>query len=153
VLLAALGVLLLVEALLPFGQAVIASQSEFVRGIAGMAIGLGVGMVSSMLGVAGGELLIPALVFLFGADIKTAGTASLMISLAIVATGVWRYHRAGALPLKGGPQRIVASMTIGSLVGAALGGLAVAVAPAALLKELLGVVLIVAAVKTVQKHP
>lgn len=153
VLLAALGVLLLVEALLPFGQAVIASQSEFVRGIAGMAIGLGVGMVSSMLGVAGGELLIPALVFLFGADIKTAGTASLMISLAIVATGVWRYHRAGALPLKGGPQRIVASMTIGSLVGAALGGLAVAVAPAALLKELLGVVLIVAAVKTVRKHP
>jgi len=151
-LLAALGVLLLVEALFPFGQAVIASESGLVRGIAGVAIGLGVGMVSSMLGVAGGELLIPALVFLFGADIKTAGTASLMISIAIVATGVWRYHRAGALPLKGGTQRIVASMSVGSLIGAALGGWTVAVAPAVLLKELLGAVLIVAAIKTVRKH-
>jgi hypothetical protein len=55
--------------------------------LAGVAIGLGVGVVSSVLGVAGGELLIPALVFVFGADIKTAGTASLMISLAIVAMG------------------------------------------------------------------
>jgi uncharacterized protein len=152
VLLAALGLLLLVEAVFPFGQAVIASESALMRGLAGAAIGLGVGMVSSMLGVAGGELLIPALVFLFGADIKTAGTASLMISVAIVATGVWRYHRAGALPLKGGPQRIVASMSVGSLIGAALGGLAVAVAPTMLLKVLLGAILIAAAIKTVRKH-
>ena len=75
-----------------------------------------------------------------------------MISVAIVATGVWRYHRAGALPLKGGPQRIVASMSIGSLIGAALGGLAVAVAPTVLLKVLLGAILIAAAIKTVRKH-
>ena len=152
VLLATLGVLLLVEAAFPFGQAAIASESALVRGLVGAGIGLGVGMVSSMLGVAGGELLIPALVFLFGADIKTAGTASLMISIAIVATGVWRYHRAGALPLKGGPQRIAASMSIGSLIGAALGGLAVAVAPTVLLKVLLGAILIAAAIKTVRKH-
>ncbi len=151
VLLAALGVLLLVEAAFPFGQAAIVSESGLVRGLAGAAIGLGVGLVSSMLGVAGGELLIPALVFLFGADSR-AGTASLMISVAIVATGVWRYHRAGALPLKGGPQRIVASMSIGSLIGAALGGLAVAVAPTVLLKVLLGAILIAAAIKTVRKH-
>ena len=64
--LAALGVLLLVEAAFPFGQAAIVSESALVRGLAGAAIGLGVGLVSSMLGVAGGELLIPALVFLFG---------------------------------------------------------------------------------------
>ena len=38
-------------------------------------------------------------------------------------------------------------MSAGSLIGAALGGLAVAVAPAAFLKVLLGVVLIVAAAK------
>ena len=37
-------------------------------------LGLVVGVVSSMLGVAGGELLIPSLVFIFGADIKIAGT-------------------------------------------------------------------------------
>src|SRR5262249_42520632 len=56
--------------------------------------------------------------------------------------------RAGALPMSGGPQRIALSMSVGSLVGAAVGRLAVAVAPAALLKALLGCMLIVAAVKT-----
>jgi uncharacterized membrane protein YfcA len=129
----------------------IASPSELIRGLAGVGIGLGVGIVSSILGVAGGELLIPALIFIFGAEIKTAGTA-LIISIAIVATGVWRYHRVGALPMRGGPQRIPIAMVAGSLIGAALGGLAVAVAPEAFLKVFLGVVLIVAAAKTTIGH-
>lgn len=149
VLLAALGLLLLVEAFVPFGQAPVAAASDMVRGLVGAGIGLGVGVVSSVLGVAGGELLIPALLFVFGADIKTAGTASLMISLVIVATGVWRYGRAGRLPTTGGPQRIAAAMTTGSLIGAFLGGLAVGLAPASFLKAFLGLVLIAAAVKTV----
>jgi len=148
VLLAALGVLLLVEAFVPFGNAGLFQESPLSRALAGVVLGLGVGVVSSMLGVAGGELLIPALVFVFGADIRIAGTASLMISLAIVSTGLWRFHRAGALPLTGGAPRIAVSMSAGSLIGAALGGLAVAVAPVAFLKVLLGSVLIVAAVKT-----
>jgi uncharacterized protein len=110
-LLAALGLLLIAEAFLPFEQALNVSGSDLVRGLAGVAIGLGVGVVSSVLGVAGGELLIPALVFVFGADIKTAGTASLMISLAIVAMGVWRYHKAGTLPLRGGPRWITVAIS------------------------------------------
>jgi uncharacterized membrane protein YfcA len=146
--LAALGVMLITEAFVPFGGALLATASDLMRGMAGVGIGLGVGVVSSVLGVAGGELLIPALVFIFGADIKTAGTASLIISLFIVATGVWRYLRAGALPMKGGPQRITLAMAAGSLIGAAIGGMAVAFAPTGFLKVLLGVVLIVAAVKT-----
>jgi uncharacterized protein len=144
--------LLIAEAFLPFEEALIVSGSDLVRGLAGVAIGLGVGVVSSVLGVAGGELLIPALVFVFGADIKTAGTASLMISLAIVAMGVWRYHKAGTLPLRAGPQRITAAMVAGSLIGAAIGSLTVAYAPASFLKAFLGVVLVVAAIKTFGKH-
>lgn len=118
-LLSALGVLLLVEAIVPFQKAVLGADSVLFRGLAGIALGLVVGVISSMLGVAGGELLILALVFLFGADIRIAGSASLLISLAIVTTGVWRYHRAGALPMTGGPQRIALSMSAGSLIGAA----------------------------------
>ncbi|HXF66468.1 MAG TPA: sulfite exporter TauE/SafE family protein [Burkholderiales bacterium] len=148
-LLAALGLLLIIEAFVPFDSAALAAESPVSRGLAGIAIGLGVGIVSSMLGVAGGELLIPALVYVFGADIRIAGTASVLISLAIVAAGLWRYHRARAIPLSGGAPRIAFSMGAGSLVGAALGSLAVAVAPVVFLKVLLGAVLILAAAKTI----
>ncbi|MCI0429181.1 MAG: sulfite exporter TauE/SafE family protein [Rhodospirillales bacterium] len=148
VLLLALGALLIAEAFIPFERALLVSPSETLRALAGVVVGLGVGVVSSMLGVAGGELLIPALIFIFGADIKIAGTASLIISLFIVATGVWRYHRTGTLPMRGGPQRIAFAMIGGSLIGVALGGLAVAFAPTLFLKVSLGMVLIVAAIKT-----
>jgi uncharacterized membrane protein YfcA len=39
---------------------------------AGFALGIIIGLVSSILGVDGGELLIPKMMFIFGADIKTA---------------------------------------------------------------------------------
>ncbi len=151
-LLTMLGVLLLVEAFVPFGNAALAGTSPVTRAAAGALVGLAVGIVSSMLGVAGGELLIPALVFLFGADIRIAGSASLLISLAIVTAGVWRYHAAGALPATSGARRIALSMSAGSLIGALLGGLAVAAAPVAFLKVVLGSVLILAALKTLSHH-
>ena len=65
------------------------------RLVAGVLFGLAIGLVSSLLGVAGGELIIPTMVFAFGADIKTAGTASLLISLPTVAVGVLRYAGGG----------------------------------------------------------
>jgi uncharacterized membrane protein YfcA len=43
--------------------------------------------------------LIPALMLVFGANIKTAGSASIVISLGIVLTGLWRYWRADAVPM------------------------------------------------------
>jgi uncharacterized membrane protein YfcA len=148
VLLALLGALLVAEAFFAFENALIEDASMVVRALAGVAIGLGVGVVSSMLGVAGGELLIPALFFVFGAEIQTAGSASLMISLVIVATGIWRYAKDGAIPTWRGARRIVAAMAVGSLIGAGLGSLVVAFVSATFLKVFLGVVLIAAAANT-----
>ena len=37
------------------------------RVVAGVVFGLGIGLVSSLLGVAGGELIVPTMVFAFGA--------------------------------------------------------------------------------------
>lgn len=151
ILLAGLGVLLLAEAVFPFGQGGWLDGDAMLRGIAGLLIGLGVGVVSSLLGVAGGELLIPALVLLFGADIKTAGSASILISLAIVAVGLARHYTLGGLNFRGGARRMIGAMSLGSLLGAAIGGVAVAYAPGELLKLLLAVVLLVAAAKTLRK--
>ncbi|HBP1731097.1 TPA: TSUP family transporter, partial [Pseudomonas aeruginosa] len=38
----------------------------------GVVVGFGIGVVAALMGVAGGELLIPTIVLLFGADIKLA---------------------------------------------------------------------------------
>lgn len=52
---------------------------------------------SSVLGVAGGELIIPTLVFVFGAGIKVSGTSSLLISVPTILVGLWRHASARAL--------------------------------------------------------
>jgi uncharacterized membrane protein YfcA len=149
-LLVALGLLLISEAFFGGQSNGLIGPSLEARALAGFSIGLAVGVVSSVLGVAGGELLIPALIFVFGVDIKVAGTASILISLVIVAIGIWRYGRAGAIPLNTGAQRIGTAMAAGSLLGAILGGLAVAVAPTAFLKIFLGAVLVVAGLKSMR---
>ena len=148
ILLGTLGLLLVTEAFLPFRSGDLLPPNVAIHLAAGTVIGIGVGLVSSVLGVAGGELLIPALVLIFGADIKTAGSASILISLGIVGIGLWRYWHAGAIPMGRGAQRIATAMAAGSIVGAVIGGLAVAYAPVAFLKVLLGCVLLAAAAKT-----
>jgi uncharacterized protein len=114
---------------------------------AGFALGIIIGLVGSILGVAGGELLIPTMMFIFGADIKTAGTASIVISVCAVTSGLWRYWQSGAMETRLGARRIVSAMSAGSLIGAALGGMAVGFAPVAAIKAVLGFVLIGAATK------
>jgi uncharacterized protein len=149
-LLAGIGVLMLIEVVVPVQYATPLPTSPVIHVAIGFAIGIGIGLVSSMLGVAGGELLIPTLMFIFGADIKTAGSASILISLGVVLTGIWRYWRLGAIPEGRGIKRITSAMASGSVVGATLGGLAVAYAPVSVLKVILGCVLIAAAVKTIR---
>jgi uncharacterized membrane protein YfcA len=65
---------------------------------AGVAAGFGIGVVASLLGVAGGELLIPTLVLLFGIDIKMAGSLSLAISLPTMLVGFAATALTRALP-------------------------------------------------------
>jgi uncharacterized protein len=108
-LLAEIGVLLIVEALLPgqhvalisYGLATLIIISGVLFGIINEALdpwsplvayvgNRGIGAVAALLGVAGGELLIPTLILVYGADIRSAGTASLMISIVTVVSGLLR---------------------------------------------------------------
>lgn len=106
-----------------------------------------IGVVSSLLGVAGGELIIPTLVFVFDADIKTAGTASVLVSLPTVGVGLWRFARIGALCERDEITRLVVPMGVGSIVGAVVGGALVPYVPARALKLLLGAILIASAAR------
>jgi uncharacterized membrane protein YfcA len=55
----------------------------------------------------------------------------------------------GAIPQGRGVQRITLAMSLGSIIGAAIGGLAVGVAPVGFLKVFLACVLLAAAGKTI----
>jgi uncharacterized membrane protein YfcA len=118
--------------------------------IAGVVVGLAIGLVSSLLGVAGGELIIPTLVFAFGADIKTAGTASLLISLPTVLVGVVCYASRRAFVERQPLTETVVPMGVGSVIGVIIGGLLVGVVSASLLKSVLGIILIISAVRIFQ---
>jgi uncharacterized protein len=147
VFLVVIGTALIVEAFLPQDVPGLLPDSPLVRLAAAVGFGLCIGLVSSLLGAAGGELIIPTLVFAFGAGIKTAGTASLLISLPTVAVGVIRHGRLGSFAERADLAGTVAPMGIGSVVGAVVGGLLVGIVPAAALKLVLGVILIVSAVR------
>ena len=146
-LLLVIGVALIVEGVLPGGTSPLLPASAAVWIVAGVACGLGIGLVSSLLGVAGGEVIIPTLVLAYGADIKTAGTASLLISLPTVAAGIARYARQRAYASEALVET-VAPMGLGSVIGAVIGGLLVGSVPATLLKIGLGIILIISAWRT-----
>ena len=114
--------------------------------LAGVLCGLGSGLVSSLLGVVGGEVIIPTLVLAYGADTKAAGTASLLVSLPTVAVGVSRYARRGSFDRQSFAATVT-PMGAGSVVGAAIRGILVGSVAAAILKILLGIVLIASAIR------
>lgn len=118
--------------------------------VAGAAAGFGIGAVASLMGVAGGELLIPTLVMLFGCDLKLAGSLSLCVSLPTMLAGFTRYSRDGSFSVLGDNGRFVAAMSAGSFAGAGIGGLLLGVVPDAVLLPLLAAILIVSAFKVWQ---
>ncbi len=109
--------------------------------------GLAIGMFSSVLGVAGGELIIPTLIFAYGVGVKTAGTASLVVSLPTVAVGLYRYARQDAFSQREVFRETIVPMGIGSVIGALVGGVLVGFVPPQFLKIALGVILIVSAIR------
>ena len=128
-LLVVLGAALIMEGLIGDAGAALIPDHAAVQIAFGFALGLGIGFISSLLGVAGGEVIIPALVFGFGAPIKAAGSFSLLISLPTVSVGLARYIRNGMLD-PGTMRSVVLPMAAGSALGAIAGGLLVGLVPA-----------------------
>lgn len=115
--------------------------------IVGIAAGFVIGVVASLLGVAGGELLIPTLVLLFGADVKLAGSLSLAVSLPTMLVGFARYSRDQSFSVIGRNRRFLFVMAVGSIFGTFIGGQLLGLAPSSLLLPLLAAILLVSAVK------
>jgi uncharacterized protein len=118
---------------------------------AGVSAGFVIGIVAALLGVAGGELLIPTLILLFGVDIKLAGSLSLAVSLPTMLVGFARYSRDRSFVVLAENLRFVLVMAVGSFCGSLIGGRLLGLVPNAVLLPLLAVILVLSALK-VWKH-
>ncbi len=89
---------------------------------AGVLAGPGIGVVAAVMGVAGGELLIPTVVLLYGVDVELAGSLSLLVSLPTMVVAFLRYSRDRAFGVLQRNARFVVAMAVGSVAGGLLPG-------------------------------
>jgi len=105
-------------------------------------IGFVIAAASGALGVAGGEMRIPALMYRFAMPVKTAGTISLIASIPTVAAGAVAYRRLGHIT----NRVLVLSLLMGagSIIGVLIGAALLPLVDEHTLKALLGLILLVA---------
>jgi uncharacterized protein len=144
------GLLVAIAIVLVMGHDATAGQPLLIgpaQIIAGVMAGFVIGIVTALLGVAGGELLIPTLVLLFGADIKLAGSLSLAVSLPTMLVGFTRYSRDQSFSVLGKNKRFVLVMAAGSIIGTFVGGLLLGIVPNRVLLPALAMILLISAAK------
>jgi uncharacterized membrane protein YfcA len=142
--------LLLIAVVLLFGHSAGGSGAlltGIAQAFAGVVAGFCIGVVAALMGVAGGELLIPTLVLLFGVDIKFAGSLSLAVSLPTMIVGFARYSRDRSFVVLGENKQFVLIMAAGSIIGSFVGGLLLGWVASTILLPVLAAILVVSAFK------
>ena len=123
------------------------SLPPVVQAAAGVAAGFGIGVVAAIMGVAGGELLIPTIVVLYGVDVKLAGSLSLLVSLPTMLVAFFRYSRDQAFTVLGQHPGFIVAMAGGSILGTFAGALLLGIVSEAVLVPLIVALLLFSAYK------
>lgn len=92
-------------------------------------------------------MLIPTLILLFGADVKLAGSLSLVVSLPTMLVGFARYSRDSTFAVLSRNLRFVLVMAIGSIAGSFIGAMLFGVIGSTYLLPALAVILLISSVK------
>jgi uncharacterized membrane protein YfcA len=122
-------------------------ENALLLAFSGAVAGFAIGVVAALLGVAGGELLIPTLVILFGVDIKLAGSLSLAVSLPTMLVSFTRYSRDRSFSVLGANKPFLFHMAAGSLAGTWIGGRLLGVVSETVLIPMLVLLLLLSAFK------
>ena len=108
-------------------------------------VGFAGGFVGGGLGLGGGAIMVPLLVYLVGLTQHQAqGTVIGLLTVPVFLAAACRYHAAGNLRLD-----ITGFMIIGFIVGSFLGAHFVQYLPAPMLKKVFGVALVLIGIKIV----
>jgi uncharacterized membrane protein YfcA len=145
------ALLLLIAAALLFSHLgpveAVGVSSASLRVVLGIVAGAAIGVVAALMGVAGGELLIPTIVLLFGIDIKLAGSLSLAVSLPTMLVAFARYSRDASFLVLQSNGRFVLAMAAGSVTGTVVGGFLLGLVPDAGIVPALAALLVLSSVK------
>ncbi len=106
-------------------------------------VGLAAGILSGLLGIGGGILIVPCLVWFFGLSQHTAqGTTLALMVPPIGLLAAWTYYRHGYVDL-----RVAVLVGLGFLLGGLVGARCATAIDELLLRRLFGIMMLVAAIK------
>ena len=106
-------------------------------------IGLASGMLSGLIGVGGGIIIVPALVFFLGfSQLQAQGTSLGLLLLPVGILAVMNYYQKGHIDLK-----VVGIMSVAFVLGGYLGSKIALVISEVLIKKIFAVLLIYTAIK------
>jgi uncharacterized membrane protein YfcA len=122
-------------------------ENEIILFLSGIISGILIGIIAAVLGVAGGEFILPTLILLFGLDPKLAGSISLCISLPTMLMAFFRYSKSEQFQEIMIEKKFFTFMIVGSLVGAAVGSMLLSFVNSEYISIILGVILLISAWK------
>ena len=105
-------------------------------------LGLSAGVLSSLLGVGGGIILVPGMIYLLKIPTKIAIGTSLAIIIPTAVIGVYRHNINGNVNWK-----VMLLISLGAVTGSYLGALLNEMLPDVVLRKIFVVLLIVMAIK------
>src|SRR5580765_2487151 len=106
-------------------------------------LGLMVGVLSGIVGIGGGIMIVPGLVYLFHMSQHTAQGTSIAALLAPVgALAFWEYYKAGNVDIK-----VALLLALGFLVGGYFGGLWAQHLPELALRRVFGTLLVIIGIR------
>jgi hypothetical protein len=106
-------------------------------------IGFGAGILGGMIGIGGGVVIVPALVYLLGfSQFKAQGTSLAMLMFPVGILAVIQYYKQGQVDF-----RLVAMLAIGFLMGSLLGSRLALSLPQQSMKKFFAIVILAMSIK------
>ena len=108
-------------------------------------LGLIAGIVSGLIGIGGGVMIVPSLIFWFGFSQQEAqGTTLGLLVPPIGILAAWTYYQQGYVNLK-----VAALICLGFVLGGFLGAKIAVILPSKVLEKVFGIVLLSIALKMI----
>lgn len=107
-----------------------------------IAAGFAAGWLSALLGIGGGVILVPMMIYFFKVPIQQAVGTSLAVIIPTALVGAWNHYNLNHLNIK-----LAVILAVGAVIGAYVGALSVNVISPVLLRKFFAVLLVITAVR------